>query len=136
MFQPRPDGAINTGSVARSISEFLPTDHLGIWIFPNNHLDCAGRFARFTDAHHAHHRVLEPDQPGKPRKLVWSESECNPNIIERFESRIVLRPLDSIRAAPQLEIAIHDLLVESRDRKKHVARRPGQIDRAAAVKSE
>src|SRR6476646_1213755 len=136
MFHPRPDGAINTGSVARSISEFLPTNHLGIWIFPNNHLDCPGRFARFIDTHHPHHRVFEPYQAGKPRKLVWSESECNPNIIERFENRIVLRAVDSIRAAPYIDIAIHDLLVETGDREKHVARRPGHIDRAAAVESE
>ena len=135
-FQPRPEGAIKTGSDAGSILKFLPTNHLGRRAFPNNHLDCSCHVAGFTHANDAHNRVIESDQAGKLRKLLRCESERKPNLIERFEVRIVLCAVDPIRAAPQLQKAIDDLFVEAREGKQDIARSPDKIDRPGAVEGE
>ena len=90
----------------------------------------------FPDAYDAHNLVFESDQAGKLRKLLRCESERKPNLIERFEDRIILRAVDPIGAAAQFEKTIDDLLVESREGEEHIARSPGEIDRAAAVESK
>src|SRR5262245_6569266 len=81
-FQPWPEGEIKMGSDAGSILKFLPTNHLGLSAFPNNHLDRARHVTRFSNADDALNLVIESDYGGNLRKLVRCESERKPNLID------------------------------------------------------
>ncbi len=60
-FQPRPAGPIKTGADAGSILIFLPTNHLGLRAFPNNHLDRSLRVAGFTHTNDSDNLVFKSD---------------------------------------------------------------------------
>ena len=79
---------------------------------------------------------LKSTKPESCANCSGENPSATSHLIERFENRIVRGAVDAIGAAAQLEKAIDDLFVESREREQHIARRPGEIDRPAAVESE
>src|SRR5450432_610348 len=108
-FQPLLEGAIKTGSAAGSILQFLPTKQY--WIAAtllNYHLYGPGGVTGLAHTRDAHARIVKADEAGarKLRKLGRCKSKRNSNLIARFESRVVLRAVDSVRAAAKLQKAI------------------------------